>query len=286
MSLVLAALAAALAAQTPELSADREPGIIYRPFAGEAADARLRIRIEDAPDGATLIAEPSAGAPLVFTAPGAPPLPYRLSTDEGTAAGTDDRLVVPLAPDGDAAAEAVVRLVVDAGPVVPPGTYDAALDLRVAAPDGTVLTELLTVSTAIEVAARAQVVLAGTSGAFDPQSSVGFVDFGTLETGETRRLFVAVRANTQTLVTVTSENAGRMTLRGEERAAAPDAPGVSYTVDLDGTVSDLAVPLEVVRAPPLTAAGAAYPFVITIGDVSTLFAGTYRDDIVIDVRPQ
>ena len=286
MSPVLAALCITLAAPTPELRADREPGLTYRPFAGEAADARLRVRVEDAPAGATLIAEPSAGAPLVFSAPGAPPLPYRLSTDETRPSGTDDRLLVRLVTDGDGAAETVVRLLVDAGPVVPPGTYDAALDLRVVAEDGTVLSELLAVPAAIDVAARSQVVLAGTSGAFDPQSSVGFVDFGTLETGETRRLFVAVRANTQTVMTVTSENAGVMTLRGEERAAVPDAPGVSYTVDLDGTVSDLAVPLEVVRAPPLTAAGAAYPFVITIGDVSNLFAGTYRDDIVIDVRPQ
>ena len=273
----------------PDLRAEREPGVPYDPFDGQSADARMRVFAEGVPPGAILTAEPAAGAPLVFTAPGAV-LPYRLATGDGPNAGAntgpDDRVSVPLTAAADESAEAEIRLLVDPGPVVPPGSYEAGLDFRLLAEDGTILTELLDVTAAINVPARAQAIIAGTSGAFDPQASVAFVDFGTLETGETRQLFVSVRANTSAVVTITSENGGVMTLRGDAAASAPDAPGAAYSVDLDGTVSDLATPLSVVRAPPVTAQGAAYPMTITIGAVEQLFAGTYRDDLTIEVRPQ
>ena len=283
--LSLAAACAALA-QSASLTVEREPGRAYEPFSGRGADARLRVELTDAPEGARLVAVPSAGAPLALISPNGARLPYRFAAEDLRAGGTEDRIDVPLTPNPQGEAAVTLRLVVDAGPVVPPGQYEALLDLTVLDAEGRVRSELLAVATRIAVPARAQAVLAGTSGAFDPQSTVAFVDFGTLQTGDQRRLFVTLRANTEAAITVTSRHGGVMRL--EDAAPEDTRPGTSitYAVDLDGEAARLTAPLTIRRAPRPTLAGTAYPMTITLGDASGLFAGTYRDEITIAVTPQ
>lgn len=292
MTMMLAASTAAATLQTaePVIEVSQEASTPYDPFAPGRSDTELSLTIRDAPPGAILTAEPSAGAPLVMASPDGAELPYLLRDEAGRAARQGARLEVILPDPGiDEAmvreARLDLRLVAEPGIVAPPGRYEATLDLSVLDANGALLTEFLAVPAAIEVIARTQVVLAGTSGAFDPAASVGFVDFGTLETGERRRLFVTVRANAPSQITVTSENGGRMTLRDAGGAAVPGGGAISYDVTLDGAASGLGAPLVLRREPPLNASGVPYPFDIVIGTVSGAFAGTYRDDLLVEVRP-
>lgn len=259
----------------------------YDPFAGLGADGRLTVTVEGAPPGTVLRVEPTGGAALVLTGAFGT-INYVLRDEEDRAAEEGSRLEIPVpVPDGAEPPSIIVKTLILPGQVAPPGAYETELDLRLVSAADDLLAEALAVPVSIDIASRSQVILAGTSGAFDPQSSVAFVDFGTLESGEARNLFVTVRANASTRITVESANGGLLAYDpGEGAAPAPSVPGVLYDVDLDGIASDLSEPLVISRTPSLTAAGTAYPFVITIGDVSGLFAGTYRDDILIEVRPE
>lgn len=138
-------------------------------------------------------------------------------------------------------------------------------------------------STTLEVSAlvnaKLQTNLAGQVSSFEEGVDVAIVDFGTLETGETKRLFIQVRGNAKALISLTSENRGQMvhTLNPKWK--------VNYSITVDGQFSELSSPLEIERPVKRNFSGSAYPMDITIGDVKNSFAGKYRDVITIDVNP-
>lgn len=258
----------------------------YDVFGGQSTVTEFTVVTERPPDLADhfLEIEASAGGVLGFEADGFVLAVDLRSPSDGTSErGTVLRVALP-PPEAEAAVPApsrtLVRLFAQAGQVVPPGLYEALLDIRLT--DGAqVSAELVAVPVPLDVPGRAEVVIAGGSGSFDPTRSVSFIDFGELETGERRDLFATIRSNTQTRVTVSSVNSG-MLLQPDRS----DLPGVPYSVVFDGAESDLAAPLVLSRSPVPTRAGTSYPFSVIIGLVGAAPAGEYVDEVTIEVSPQ
>jgi hypothetical protein len=264
------------------LEVDREINAVYDPFDPTNDFAELTVRVRPLAGPYVLEVEAAAQGVLGFSGPGGV-LPGLLrSPDPGASEeGAILRVPVPASADGLGEDALTVRVLVEAGRVVGPGTYELPLDLRLLDAAGQLVTEVQNVPVLLVVPSRAHVVLAGTAGSFDPSRSVAFIDFGELRTGASRQVFVTVRANNDTWITLTSQNQGRL-LNELDQSMTP----VPYAVSLDGVGSDLAQPLRLSRRPAPSLAGSAYPLVITIGDVSAAFAGPYRDDIVVEVEPQ
>lgn len=203
------------------------------------------------------------------------------SPSSGTfAEGTVLRVMLPPTSEEAKADRTLIRLLVDAGQVAPPGSYEALLDIRLTN-GADIAAELLAVPVPLLVEARAQVIIAGASGSFDPARSMSFIDFGELETGERRDLFAIIRANSQTRVTVSSINGGIML-----QPQAPLLPGVPYSIEFDSIASTLDAPLVVTRSPAPTRSGTPYPFSVIVGDAEGKFAGEYLDEVNIEVAPQ
>lgn len=132
-------------------------------------------------------------------------------------------------------------------------------------------------SVQINAPSRAQLNIAGTDTAFVDGPDMYHLDFGRLEQGLSRRVFLQLRANEDVLMTLESENKGRM-----QHKELPKH-GVSYQFALSGQVLDLSskTSLNLPAAP--TFRGVSLPVDITIGDVAGVPSGDYADTIVIDV---
>ncbi len=160
--------------------------------------------------------------------------------------------------------------------VLAPGTYVAPLTVT-ARPDGASGDLMTKGALTLTTLPRAQVNIAGASGAFG-QSRLPLLDFGTLTTGETRRAFVQVRANSPVTVQISSKNHGVMA-----NDDAPTADPIPYDLRLDGQSVDLSGVARRAVDPPLTVDGVSLPMDITIGNVDGKMAGRYSDVITIDV---
>lgn len=139
------------------------------------------------------------------------------------------------------------------------------------------------VQLAAEVRSRAQVNIAGASGAFDKSFALPKIDFGEIAPGAERTAFVQVRATSAVTIDVESKNHGvlRHTQFGDT------VKGVPYTVRFDGKQLNLkggGASLE--RHPPITLEGASYPMVVRLGDTPPPMAGEYQDTITISVCPR
>lgn len=240
-------------------------------FDGEGLDGR---RI-------ALFFDPAGGADFDLQGPSdALPVLFQLSQAAAPNAKTLPVLAVDAVGEGPYRAAFQVRI--PSGPVPEPGEYERVFDVTaVDAATGEALLESESLILRAVVASRAQVNIAGASGAFNPAMSVPFIDLGELHTGLSREVFVQVRSNADTRIVVTSENGGRLV-----HQEAPDMPPVDYAVELDGELSDLDQPLEIVRRPALSLAGTSYPMLIRVTDADGKAAGTYRDYILVEVIPQ
>jgi spore coat protein U-like protein len=105
------------------------------------------------------------------------------------------------------------------------------------------------------------------------------MDFGILETDESQRIYLQVRANTTVAIELSSENEGVLKLDG-----APGAAPIEYSLTFDGERGS-GSSWRTSRTPPLTLAGASYPIDVQIGAVEGRFAGRYRDTVTITVIP-
>ncbi|PWE18615.1 hypothetical protein DDZ18_03150 [Marinicauda salina] len=286
-ALVVAALPTAgpAAAAEPALLSARTDGAIgFDPFEGRAGLGEIHVRIDpgDADGRTALIAfEPADGGRFALQGPGGE---LAFEIDLPTTAGSDGGLV----PTGSVLLSAGDEATFSATIVVPghqyadPGLYARRLDVVARDPaSGAELSRYEDVVVEARVPSRAQVNIAGASGAFDFASSVPFIDFGRLETGEQRRVFVQVRANALTEITVSSEHGGVLA-----HDAQPALHSVPYAINLDGERSTLEVPLRIARRPARSLAGTSYPLSITIGEVAGRPSGVYRDYLLVEVRPQ
>jgi hypothetical protein len=286
LGLALVALGAAagpVVAQT--LSMERTAHVDYDPFSGLDGLGAMVFAVTVPPGGesgsAWLIIQPHGGVRFEAAGPSGrleihvePPRAVPAPGGEGVAQGLE------LVPGRTDLINVDLRL--PSGQYADPGPYEARFDvILLEAETGAELDRLEDVRTIVESLARAQVNIAGSSGAFDPQTTIPVIDFGTLESGERREVFVQMRANAPSLVTLSSDNQGRLA-----HVDHPDQHAVDYSIVFDGASSDLRAPLTVLRHAPRSLAGTSFPLEIIIGDASGAPAGAYRDYLRVDVRPQ
>lgn len=126
---------------------------------------------------------------------------------------------------------------------------------------------------------QVQANIAGSDVRTGERIRVPVVNFGELKRGDSRRVSLQVRANTPAMITIESENKGRLRHKEENNLY------VDYGVHVDGEGSTLENPLVLNREIAKTIEGSAYPMDIIIGDVTSSFAGSYRDVITVEVRP-
>ena len=128
---------------------------------------------------------------------------------------------------------------------------------------------------------RAQVNLSGTSGSFGEVGSMTVVDFGIAKKDAVRKLFVQLRSNTHSKLTIDSENKGVL----KHKDYPKEAPPIPYTAKLDGEVVDLTKQFEAEYDLPKTYAGQSIPLELKLGEVKGAMAGKYADIIVFEFSP-
>lgn len=128
---------------------------------------------------------------------------------------------------------------------------------------------------------RAQMNIAGAAGAFGHGASVSRVDFGELKSHDTRRIFLQMRANTISRLTIESANKGLLTLDKNKETSNP----IRYSATLNGEEIDLRQSHQSLFDLPRTLAGTSLPFDLTIGEVGGHVAGTYSDTLTIEFSP-
>jgi len=127
---------------------------------------------------------------------------------------------------------------------------------------------------------RAQINLSGTTGGFGEVGSMSSVDFGIAKKGASRLVYLQLRSNTESILSVVSENRGVLKHKEEE-----DAPTISYTAELGDELIDLSKEYTRRFDLPKTYAGESHPLTLTLGDPSAAMSGKYSDIIVFEFSP-
>lgn len=187
-------------------------------------------------------------------------------------------LNVPAA--GEAYAELDAAVIRNA--VAEAGEHTSDLYLRIENVEGQLLLPRAPLRLILTSAPRAQVNIAGSSGAFGSGLTVDVIDFGVAATGLTRRAFVQLRANAESTLSIRSENRGVMR-HGE---FAETGTVVPYSLELDGTPVDLTELWTRRINPPRTLEGISLPMDFTLGEITGQMSGRYEDLITIDVTPR
>lgn len=167
--------------------------------------------------------------------------------------------------------------------IKPPGLYQDAVKITLyqGTLSGYAEASSRTIAISTRVAELAELALVNPGEPFAPQAVTKALDFGTLVEGKSLSFDLRVRSNAGYQVTLESESGGRL-----KHSNPADPSQVPYTVSLGGTRVDIsrgrAVPLA--RQRILTSAqGDSYACVVTIGPVSDLSPGNYRDNILVSV---
>lgn len=262
-------------AQPPEAVA-----FTYDPFDLQAPVGPLRLALRNQGDARTLelILSGEDGAPLALAGPGdALPIDIDARDNVQPIAGTEG-LHFLLEATPDTVETAVLDVEVAGAPVPPPGLYAGDLAIRVRDyASGEPCVERFRVRTQVQVPSRAQINIAGSSGPIGDDPGLSRIDFGTLESGEARTVFVQIRANGPTRLSLSSREGGRMRHVDLPEFAAP------YAVDLLGQRLDLSGAVELAAPTASSVAGVALPMVVTVGEVGGLPSGAYEDLITIAI---
>lgn len=161
------------------------------------------------------------------------------------------------------------------GQVFPAGAYGDRVDLRLFEAGTNTLLDSRALAPTATVDASVGINLAGAD-VSSPHSYT--MDFGTLETGESRAVQIQVRSNQRFRLDVTSTHSGRMQL---------DPPFESWWVDYLATLDGqpLRFPDSLGPFDATTVNGLSLLFQVTIGDVAHKRAGVYRDAVTITIIP-
>lgn len=259
------------------------PFVQYEVFAFDRAIAESELTVRnrgEAPCALVVSIETLAGAPPPFAITGADLFVDVLAPDlqepqrEEVVPGVFE---LPLGP-GE---QRTVRLdfIADQSAVVPAGTYEEQVELTVREQTDAVPPERFVLSIGVDAAPQAQVNLSGTDGTYGV-ATTDRIDFGEPEAGEERRLFVQVRANADTRVTMRSREGGRMA-----HASVPGAY-VPYVVEVDGQAVDLSAPAVVGAYGPTAMEGLNRPMTVRLGETVNPYAGEYTDEIVVEIAAQ
>ncbi len=128
---------------------------------------------------------------------------------------------------------------------------------------------------------RAQVNISGATGGFGEVGSLNNVDFGIAKMGKARRVFVQMRANTSSVLTIESQNRGVLTYQGDTKLDST----IAYEASLGDEPLDLSKGYEETYDVPKTFSGTSLPLDLTLGDPSAAAAGRYADIITIEFSP-
>src|SRR5690606_41885977 len=128
---------------------------------------------------------------------------------------------------------------------------------------------------------RAQMNIAGAAGAFGQGAAVSRVDFGEMTANEARRVFLQVRANTISRLTIDSANRGLL----KRDNSSPAADSIGYFATLNGVEIDLRQHYDAMLDLPRTLGGSSLPFDLRLGEVGAHVAGTYSDLVTIEFSP-
>ncbi len=264
------------------------PNVIYDPFEGQARTVNYVVGLTNAgADECSVgiaIGSPPPGAPRTFKN-GADTIRYLLEWPGG--AVFQNNIAAPVGTvrlyPGQTR-NITLRVKVEAGLIAPAATYSDVLTFRLYRSGAGPLVQVGTDRTATAgavVEARAQVNIAGASGAFGTPFALSEIAFGTLTTGATKGAIVQVRATSPVSIAVSSQNQGKL----KHKTVTAD-PGVPYSMQLDGTAVGLAgASFSLNRSPPITLDGINYPMSLTIGDVAGRPSGEYQDTLTINVAP-
>jgi hypothetical protein len=248
------------------------PSMTHDPFAAQSEVGIVSLSFTTIGPcvGQAALVDPS-GAPLVQVQAGDLRLDFTASQSSLVSS------TVPFtAPAGPSAVHLTWRIMPERSVITPPGAARAMLTAQI---NSDALSAPISKTTILEVVTppRAQVNIAGASGRFGAQS-ISVVDFGVLQSGLSRRVFVQVRANTAATLVLSSRNGG--VLRNE---TLPEAAPIDYRASLDGQLLPANLTAQFAVAPPRTMDGVSLPFDMTIGTVEGAMAGRYSDVITIDV---
>lgn len=180
---------------------------------------------------------------------------------------------------GGETTEASFDVAVTDDAVVPSGRYSEPMTLELRQPGSGVAYERAPVVFDLISLPRAQMNLSGSRGDFGTGASVSVVDFGPAQTGKQRQLFVQTRANNPARLTFRSANQGRLKLMGQ----GDEARSLDYSVAFDGHALDLKQTAVRNIDPPRTFAGQSFDLILTLGRVEGAQAGTYNDELTIEI---
>ena len=276
-------------AQTCDMTLLQGPGTVtidYNPFAIGASSAALNLKLENRASEACdleLSFTDDSGAQRRDLVLGGVGVQFRPRETSGLRVSDLQPGIFYFTVPGRTSAEAQfdVAVVVDAVPEA--GEHGADLQLLVRDVDRTELLPAIPVRVVVISTPRAQLNLAGAAGAFGSNSSVEVVDFGDAVTGATRRIFVQMRANTPSTLTIKSEHRGVMRRVADDKIQTDSS--VPYGVELDGDPVDLDGIWSRPVDPPRTLAGMSLPMAFTLGAVTGQMAGRYEDVLTLDLSP-
>ena len=210
-------------------------------------------------------------------------VPFILKGISGSPSFTDDvgaPSIVTVPSDGQVDLQAILN-----GPVfAPAGEYTAPLQLQLFS-NGAAVGTPYTYNLPLSVKARAQVNIAGSSGSFGGSGTVDKVDFGDLETGESRTVYVQLLSNADVDVSFSSLNGLKLQHVDPMQQRTP----ISYTAVFNGSSLPLTSPgasYKVRRSADTSLSGSSLPLTLTVGTVQNNIAGQYQDIITIDVDTQ
>ncbi len=191
-------------------------------------------------------------------------------------AARDHNLLSGVFARGQAKRRLDYHLFVAPGQEVSPGGYQDAVKVAVYQGDLTSyrLADSRTVKIRTQVAAVVEVSLIDSGGRRDLAGARSVLDFGRLETGETKHFRIDAKANSGYDITLESENRGA--LRLTDGAASSRVP---YTLSLDGLALDLGATLFL----PFSTARPSHRFAVTIGRIGNALSGRYQDNILVTV---
>ena len=265
----------------------------YAAFGEDSVDEIFIVRVtRDDDDGRcraflSFTSDSSDGTERYLAGPDSAQLRYELLDESGKLLGDTtrgrDRLNFSLR-NGVDELELRVRLSLPSGQTVPAGSYSERVTARLfERRGGGRLRDERGLTLRAAVSSQAEVNLARQPGlSFSAGRSYDVVDFGELETGESRAIIVRVRANSAYRFSLESENMGELVRQG---ALGANADRVSYSARLDGDGLDLTAPVLALRDPLAPGASEELIFDVVIGDVSNARAGNYADLITITVEP-
>lgn len=297
---MLAMCSRTLLAQVPPIDVQLKslPIINYQPFSGRPAEQLLRVEFVVIPDPSadeldsekgikprrvSLRIRPSQLGPFVASGEsGQIPIRVRPTQEKGKFDFFDNeyRHDFTVTPFSNEIETISYQVYVNSGVFAVAGRYK--LPLYVGIVDSLTqepLTDLLSVNVDVVVEPKLQINIAGTRTAKGPGGKIPKIDFGELETGENRRVFIQLRGNAPATILVSSENSG--VLKGSEPETS-----VNYSVVVDKVRSELDKPLKLSRPVTKSLKGASYPMQVIVGDVNGAFAGVYEDMITVEVMPQ